>query len=292
MSDKPLWLAAAPALFLMFWSGGYVVAKFGLMHAEPFTLLTMRFALVVVAMGVLAVVTGARIPRSGRDLAHIAIVGVLMQSVYFGFMYLAFREGVASGTVALMASLQPIVIAVAAPYWSGETVRRLQWAGIGLGLLGTVIVIAARTEIATPSSLGLGYCLIALAGMSLATLWEKRFGKGHNPIATSVIGFTAALVVMTPLALMLEEQRIDWSFGLAWSLAYLVIANSVIATSLLLAMIRYGAVSKVSSLMFLVPPGAALLAWLTLNEAMPPLAWAGMAVAAVGVWLVTRPARA
>jgi drug/metabolite transporter (DMT)-like permease len=58
--------------------------------------------------------------------------------------------------------------------------------------------------------------------------------------------------------------------------------------TLLLAMIRAGEVSRVSALLFLVPPLAAIFGWLLLGEIMPPVAWIGMALAGIGVIIATR----
>ena len=285
----PSWLLAAPVIFLCLWSGGYVVAKIAIQYAEPLTTLVVRYALVVLSMGALMVVLRPPLPRTLVDWGHLAVVGILIQAFYFGATYLAFRDGVASGTVALIMSLQPIIVALVAPFWADEQVGLRRWGGLVLGLLGAALVIAARWQISAPSAFGLGLCAVALAGITGATLWEKRFGLSHHPVTASLVGFAAGLAVILPFALVLESQRIDWTWAFGGAMAYLVIGNSLIATSLLLAMIRFGKVASVSALMFLVPPGASILAWIVLGEVMPPLAWIGMALAGVGVWIVTRP---
>ncbi|MEM6664672.1 MAG: DMT family transporter [Pseudomonadota bacterium] len=285
---RPGWLALAPAMFCCLWAGGYVVAKIGILYAEPLTLLVIRYGLVVILMAVLFVIFRPPLPTRAADWGHLAVVGVLIQTVYFGFSYLAFRDGVASGTVALVMSLQPVLVAILAPLWTTETVGWQRWGGLALGLAGTVLVITARSAISLPSAIGLAFCAMGLAGMTAATLWEKRFGLSHHPITANLVGFLAGLAGILPFALILESQTIQWTGSFMGALAYLVIGNSLIATSLLLAMIRFGEVSKVSALLFLVPPLAALLAWITLGEEMPPLAWAGMAMAGVGVLVATR----
>ena len=284
----PAWLVGAPVAFLCLWSGGYVVAKIAIDYAAPLTVLVVRYALVVAGMGALFLVFRPELPKTRADWAHVAIVGILIQTVYFGFCYLAFKDGVASGTVALLMSLQPILVALVAPSWTGERVGWQRWMGLVLGLAGAAIVISARWEVSAPSLAGFIFCAIALAGMTGGTLWEKRFGLSHHPITANLIGFAAGLLVILPFALALESQDIDWTWQFGAAMAYLVIGNSLIATSLLLAMIRVGKVASVSALLFLVPPGAALLAWLGLGEAMPPLAWAGMALAGAGVLIATR----
>ena len=285
---RPLWLVLAPAIFLGLWSGGYVVAKIGLKYAEPLTLLAVRYGFVVLGMAVLFAVLRPSLPRTLKGWGHLAIVGLLIQTVYFGFSYLAFRDGVAAGTVALVMSLQPILVAIIAPRWTGEQIGWQRWGGLAMGLGGTAIVIGARWEIAAPSLAGLTFCAVALFGMIGATLWEKRFGLSHHPVTANLIGFVAGLAGILPFALALETQTITWTWEFGAVLGYLVIGNSLVATSLLLAMVRAGEVSRVSALLFLVPPGASLLGWLALGEIMPPVAWAGMGLAGLGVLIATR----
>lgn len=286
--SKPLWLATAPVLFLTFWSGGFVFAKLGLAHAEPLTFLAIRFAIVVAAMAVVFVVIRPPLPRSASDWGHLAVVGVLMQSIYFGMTYLAFDWDVSAGTVALILSLHPILVAIVAPGLAGERIGWRRWTGLVLALVGTALVILARLEIAVPSMAGILVTVLALFSFLGATLWEKRFGVTHHPVTSNLIGFAAGLLAILPFAVVFETNQVSWNLEMAIALGYLVICNSLIATTLLLAMIRVGEVSKVSALLFLVPPGAALLAWLILGEVMPVMAWPGMALAAIGVLIATR----
>ena len=285
--QKPLWLTLAPALFLCLWSGGYVVAKVGILYAEPMTLLALRYFLVIAIMAALFVFLRPPLPQSPAEWGHLAMVGFLIQSVYFGMCYLAFEAGIAAGTVALLMSLQPVLVGLAAPGWTGEKIGWRRWTGLVLGLAGAVIVILVRSEIATPSTLGLVCAALGLIGITSGSLWEKRFGLSHHPVTANLVGFAAGLVGIVPFMLWRETMQINWTVEFTIALAYLVIGNSVIATGLLLAMIRAGDVSRVSALFFLVPPLAALLGWLVLGEIMPALAWAGMALAALGVFLAT-----
>lgn len=287
-SSRPLWLVAAPVIFLLLWSGGYTVAKIGLLHAPPMTLLALRYACVVLAMGVLFAVVRPPLPVRGRDWGHLAFVGFLIQTVYFGMTYLSFRHGVAAGTAALLMSFQPILVALIAPRWTGERIGWRRWGGLVLSLTGTVLVIASRMQIDTPSVPGLFFAALGLSGITGATLWEKRFGLSHHPVTANLIGYGAGLLGVMPLMLGLEEIRIDWTWSFAGALFYLVVGNSLVAVGLLLAMIRAGEVSKVSALLFLVPPCAAVIAWVTLGEVMPPLAWLGLAVAGGGVLVAMR----
>jgi drug/metabolite transporter (DMT)-like permease len=239
-------------------------------------------------MAVLFVALRPALPKTGRDWGHLAFVGLLMQAVYFGMCYLAFINGVAAGTAALIMSLQPILVALVAPGWNKEAVSKRQWGGLVFALAGTVLVITARSEVSAAPVFGLLCAVLALAGITAATLWEKRFGLSHHPVTSNLVGYIAGLAGVLPLMLILESPRVDWNWTFAAALFYLVVGNSLIAVGLLLAMIRAGQVSKVSALMFLVPPLAALIAWVVLGELMPPLAWAGLGMAGAGVFLATR----
>ncbi|MDA8771035.1 DMT family transporter [Planktomarina temperata] len=286
-----LWLAITPLLFLILWSAGYVVAKVALVDAAPMALLALRFAAVIAIMAVLFAVLRPPLPKTLSGYLHLGFVGVLMQTVYFGMAYFSFVNGVAAGTAALIFSLQPILVALLAPRWTGEAVSWLQWFGLAIAMIGTLTVIVARLEIGPPPLAGFGFAALALAGITLATLWEKRFGLSHHPVSANLIGYSTGLLGLLPFLNWAEIAAVNWTPSFYWALAYLVIGNSVVAVGLLLAMIRAGQVSRVSTLLFLVPPLAALIAWLTLDEPMPLLAWVGLLVSGGGVYLATRPSK-
>lgn len=285
---QPSWLVFAPAIFLAMWSTGYVAAKFGLGYIEPMTFLTLRFAFVVAIMAALFVILRPPLPRSGEEWLHLAIVGFMLQALYFGGCYMAFTSGLSVGTLALILAMQPIIVGLVAPRWNGESVGWRCWIGLLLGLAGAVMVIVARSEIATPPAIGFVFACLALLGITGGSLWEKRFGVSHHPVTSNLVGFTAGFLGVAPFMVAFERMEIVWTWQLVASLVYLIIASSLIAIGLLLAMIRAGEVSKVSALFFLVPPMAAAVAWIVLDEIMPPLAWAGMVVAGLGVFMATK----
>ena len=286
---RPWWLVLAPLIFLFLWAGGYVVAKIALVYSPPMTLLVLRYSCVLLIMAVAFVVLRPPLPKTRSEWGHLFLVGLLMQAVYFGFAYLAFIQGVAAGTVALIMSLQPVLVALVASRWGSEKITARHWLGLAIALLGTSMVIVSRLDLGT-TGIGLVCTVLALLGITVATLWEKRFGQTHHPVTSNLVGYAAGLLGVLPLMLWLETPHIEWTFEFAGALAYLVIGNSLIAVSLLLAMIRAGEVSKVSTLLFLVPPLTAVMAWLALGESMPVAAWLGLAFAGFGVMLATRKA--
>ncbi|MBU9210698.1 DMT family transporter [Burkholderia multivorans] len=285
---KPGWLRAAPALFLLLWSSGFVFLKLGLRDADPLTFLALRYACVVALLAGPFLWLRPAMPRTRRAWLNLIVVGLLLQAGYFSFTYLSLKLGMSAGAVALVTSQQPILVGLLAPALAGERVGALRWVGLALGAAGAVLVILARGSVAVASPWALAFALLALACITGGTLWEKRFGTDVHPVGANLVQYAVGLAVSAPLAFALEPMHVHWSAGLAGSLAYLVICNSLIAISLLLAMVRHGEASRVSALFFLIPPATSLIALAVLGETIGALAWPGMALAAAGLYLVMR----
>ena len=289
---RPLWLRAAPVVFLLLWSAGFAIAKLGLQQAPPLTLLALRYTSVLVILLPLAAILRPPMPGTAAAAFHVAMVGFLIQVVYFGLCYVAFKSGTSAGAVAIIVCLQPILVALTAPRLMGERITAKGWSGLVLGLAGAALVILSRQSIAAEGSLGVLCAGFALLGITAGTLWEKRFGVTHHPVTANLIQYAVGAAFCVPLAYATENFQITWTWQFAAVLFYLVVGNSLLAMTLLLAMIRAGEVSRVSALFYLVPPLSALFAWPILGEVMPPLGWAGMVLAAMGVALVGRKTRA
>jgi drug/metabolite transporter (DMT)-like permease len=288
MSNRPLWLRTAPVIFLLLWSAGFAIAKLGLEHAEPFTLLALRYCTVLAILLPIALIIRPPLPATKRAAADIAVTGFLIQVGYFGLCYTAFKSGVSAGAVAIIVCLQPILVALIAPYLVGESINRKGWIGLLLGLAGAAIAVLSRAHIAAENATGIALTIAALLSITAGTLYEKRFGVSHHPVTSNAIQYATGAAFTLPAAYFTESMLIDWTPTFGAVLAYLVIGNSLLAMSLLLAMIRVGEVARVSALFYLVPALSALCAWPILGEAMPPLAWAGMALAGLGVAIVSK----
>jgi drug/metabolite transporter (DMT)-like permease len=277
-------------VFLLLWSGGYTAVRVAIRHTGPLSLLALRYVLVVGLLAIAVAIFRPRFPRGWRAYVQLAVIGLLVQVGYFGFTNLALAAGVSVAVTALIGSLQPILVAVLGRWVLGEQVGRLQWLGLALGLAGAATVILARSRL-TLSIVGIGAAFGALLAISSGTLVERRFGIDHHPLVSNLVQYTVGVAVAIPLSVALEGAvRVSSSLEMWGALAYLVIGNSLIAITLLLAMIRAGQATRVSALFFLVPPLSTVYALIVLGESVPPAAWIGMALAAAGVAIVTRAA--
>jgi drug/metabolite transporter (DMT)-like permease len=271
-------------LFVLLWSTGFIAAKYGLPYAPPLTFLLVRFALVALLMTAVALAMRAPWPASPVEWLHVAISAWLVHGLYLGGVFVALAGGMAAGTSAMLVGLQPIVTVAIARAWLGERVAARQWLGLALGVAGVALVV--RNRAALPGDLtGLVPSAIALAGISVGTLWQKRFCGRVDLRSGAAVQFAACAAVYAPLVLLFEGESIRWTVPFAFALGWSVVVLSVGAISLLYWLLRHGAASNVARLFFLVPAVTALMAWAFFGETLDAVAVAGMATIAVGVAL-------
>jgi drug/metabolite transporter (DMT)-like permease len=278
--------------FVLFWAAGYSFAKMGLPHIKPMTLLALRYSLAVLVLLPVLLVHRPIWPRGWRHWMAIAATGFLIQCVYFGLAYKAMDYGMNAGTTAIIMALQPILVATLSPLVTGSRYTTQLWLGLVLGLAGVVVVIAAGGTLGPSPWVAVLFALMALAGMTAATLFEKWHGRRTDPVVGGLVQYVVGAAVLVPVALASGIGHIDWGTELVVSLAYLVIVNSIVSISLFVGLLQRGDATRISALMYLVPPLALLIAWVVLGEKMTSLALLGMLICITGVWLVNRAGRA
>lgn len=278
---------AAPALFVFFWSTGFIGAKYGLPHAEPMTFVALRFGIVTGLILLWALLIRAEWPGLRLSL-HAGLIGVLMHAGFMGMTFVAISQGVEAGTAALIAALQPILSALLARPLLGERTRPGQWAGLILGVVGVLLVVGNKLTAGQGSISGYGLCVLALGSLSFGTIWQKKVGARIPAVSGYVIQYAAATTVTLGLALTFETMQIDWSPEFALALTWLVLAISIGAIVLLYRMLRAGAAARVSSLFFLTPASTALIGWSMFGEQLSAITLMGVAIAAVGVFMASR----
>jgi drug/metabolite transporter (DMT)-like permease len=279
----------ASPVFVVIWATGFIVARLVAPYAEPLSFLVFRYALAILILAAIAFLAGARWPNRAMQWRDALLAGVLLHGFYLGGVFWAVRHGLPAGIAALIAGLQPLATGLLVGPLLGEEVSPRRWAGIALGFLGALLVIAPKLGVAGGfPPVALAICLLAMASITLGTIWQKRTGGGIDMRVNAIIQYLGAMAATLPLALLTErfEVTFAWQFwaGLLWAVCGL----SIGAIGLLLFLIRRGAVAGVAALLYLVPPVSAMMAYFAFGETLGLLQIAGMAVAAGGVALASR----
>ena len=277
-----------PFLFILFWSSGFPITRWGLEFAEPFTILWVRSALVVFIMCVYALFI--RIPWPGvREVAHIAIVGVTLQCFYLGSMFMALDGNVSQGLAALIAGMQPLLTAAVVGIALLERVSRLQWVGFIFGFFGLFVVLIERLGIGAATTTGIVFSALTPIFITVASLYQKKYCAHSDLRVVMIVQQTAAGICNFCIALVIESGNINWGFEIILVWAWLVFVLTIGATNIYYLMLRFGNAARVSSLFYLTPPTTMFLGWITYGEKMGMIALIGFIVSIVGVFLVTRP---
>lgn len=293
-SSSTAWVRAMPAVFVLIWSTGFIVARYSMPHAPPFTFLLWRYCFSVLCF--LPWIWLARVswPRDRRQMLHLAVTGVLMHAGYLGGVWAAVKAGMGSGLSSLIVGIQPILTAI----WlstlsrSGEAaVTRRQWLGLLLGFGGLLMVVSRKFVQGTPMDHvtfeNMAWAVMALLAITTGTLYQKRFVQPCDVRTANTVQLLAAALVTIPLA-ALEPEGMQWNGQLMGAMAWSVLGLTLGGSSLLYLLIQRGAAASVASLMYLVPPTTAAIAWLLFDEQITPLTLLGTAITAVGVGLVVR----
>ncbi len=281
---------AAPVVFVLLWSSGFVGAKLGLGYAEPLTFLSLRMGVVVALLLIIVALTRPKWPGPA-GLVHAALAGLMVHGLYLGGVFVAIENGVSAGLAALIVSLQPVLTSTIANRFFGERVVARQWLGLALGLAGVYLVLFEKMASGGATALGWIATAVALFGITLGTLYQKHFGGGADWRPALCVQYAAAGILFALGAFAFETRAVHWTPQFIFALSYLVVVLSLGAIWLFYFLIRRTEATRVTSLFYLVPPVTALMAWGLFGERLPPLALAGMAVCVVGVFLVNwRPA--
>jgi drug/metabolite transporter (DMT)-like permease len=289
MRPSQLAIASAPVLFVLLWSTGFIGARYGLPYIEPLTFLAVRMAFVVLVMAAIAIIGRARVPNA-REVQHALVAGSLVHGLYLGGVFTAISQGVPAGISALIPGLQPILTSTIANRFMGERVTGMQWFGLVLGLLGVVLVMHDREIILAGSLLGWIASFLSLIGITLGTLYQKRYCGAIDWRTGNLVQYIGAAVLFALGAFAFETREIHWSAELIFALAWLVLVLSIAAVGLMYWLIRRSAATGFASLFYLVPAVTALFAFLLFGERLDGVSIFGMAICAGGVVLANRGA--
>ena len=276
--------------FVAVWGAGYIATKIGLQYAPPFTFLTLRFAFGLACLIPVLVVWRPAWPRSGSEWLHLAVAGLLMHAVQLGGSHYAQYLGMSAGVAALIIACQPLITALVANRLLGERLTAGQWSGVFVGLAGLALVVWHKIDIREVSYGSLAGTLIALAGVTAATLYQRKFAPHADLRTAAVVQFAVAAALFAPLALAVEGFEVRWSGELLMAIGFLVVFTSFLGVSALYYLLRHGEATRVTSMMYLPPVFAMLLELAWFGVAPSALALAGIALTCLGVAMtVWRP---
>lgn len=284
----------APIIFVLLWSTGFPGAKIGTTNAEPFTFLTIRFALTL-AILVSVVVIAVRPNLRGSQFFHSMVSGVLVHGFYLGGVFFAIDRGMPAGISALLVSLQPFFTAAIAWFLLGERMTLKRIGFFLAALFGVFLVLFPELDIARalPGITGvtLTAAVIAVLGISIGTVYQKRFVSNLNLWVSTTGQFVGALIPLTLLSFLVETREVTWSLDMVLAMAWLILMLSIGAVALLMYLIRQGSATSVASLFFLVPVFAAIESWLLFDERLIFLQLVGGGIAIAAVALSSRLAK-
>jgi drug/metabolite transporter (DMT)-like permease len=273
-----------PLTFVLLWSSGFIIARYGMPHSEPMTFSFLRFSGVLLIMLPAIAIMKPAWPNWAQA-RHIALAGLLLQAGYLGGVWAAVKHGMSAGLVALIMGLQPILTAWLSAYVA-ERITGRQWAGLLLGLSGVALVVWAKLSITNLSWLSLGLAGFALACITVGTLYQKKFCPSFDLRTGSAIQFAVSAIACLPFMFLFESREINWHPEMIGALVWAILGLSIGAISLLFIMICEGAATKVTSLLYLTPPTTAIMAWILFNEPITLLTVSGTLLTVVGVWWV------
>jgi drug/metabolite transporter (DMT)-like permease len=287
--------ALASALFVLIWSTGFIVARAMVPHAAPELILAMRLTLTTLILSGAAFYARQHLPRGRRFRLHLA-AGAMLHGLYLTLSWWAVNNGMPAGIMSLMGSLQPLMVAVASVLFLGDRLHGRAWGGLAIAIFGVGCVLLPAIERSGAGGITLWpvvASMMAVLGMAGGTLIQRGAIAGDGIAISGAVQNAGGAMVAIAATLFVGEYRWDGApilwLGLGWS----VLGLSAGGLSLLVWLVRHQGPTRMSMLLLLVPPLAAIEAWLLFGEILGPMQLVGFALALGGVMLgrSTRPAR-
>ena len=272
--------------FVLAWGSGFLATKAGLQYAAPFTFLCLRFGFGVVCMLPIVVLAKPQWPGSRSELGHVLVAGLLMHAVNLGGSHYAQYLGMSAGVTALILSAQPLLTAMVAARWLGESLRGLQWFGIALGLGGIALVVWHKIDIHAIGAASLLAVATSLTGITLGTLYQRRYCPAVDLRSAAFLQFGVTVLALAPLSWLVEDAQVRWAWSLLWAVVFLVVFASLLAVNALHTLMRRGQATRVTSLLYLTPIVAVVLEYPMFGVVPSVLTALGIVVTCLGVALV------
>lgn len=271
--------------FVSVWGVGFIATKTGLQYAAPFTFLTLRFCLGIVCLLPVLLWLRPSWPRTKKAWGHVIVAGLLMHAIHLSGSHYGQYEGLSAGVVAIILAAQPLLTAMIAALVLNEAASRRQWLGISIGLIGVLLVVWHKLDIHAMNGKSLTAVLVALIALTVGTLYQRRFLPDTDLWSAAFIQFVASLLLLAPLAIVVESAKVEWAWQLFAAMLFLVVLASILGVSALHILMRHGQATRVSSILYLPPIFAVAAEWLVYRIIPTPLTFVGIVIVCAGVWL-------
>jgi len=297
MANHQFFVRAAPLLFVMLWSTGFIAAKYSMANADPFVFLCLRMTITAIVLIPILWLTGAEFPKSVFNHRHDMVTGVLLHCCYLGFVFWPIKDGMPSGIVAIIIGIQPILTTALATLYIGESLNLRKIGGLLIGFIGVAVVVLGKYGFDMGQNGGLdwfylGLCTLSLMAISVGVFYQKKFCDQSHLLTGTLMQYVAAAIATGLFAFMFGESwLVDWTPGFALALSWQVFGLSIGAVVLLMAIIKLGEAGRVSSMFYLVPPLVVVEAHFLFGETLGLLSIAGMVLCIIGVYFVNRPGK-
>lgn len=272
--------------FVAVWGSGFIATKIALQHAAPLTFLSVRFAIGVICLIPFVLLVRPAWPASRVQWGHVAVAGLLMHAMHLSGSHYSQYLGLPAGITAVLLCVQPLITALIAARWMHEKLTRMQWLGVIAGLAGVTVIVWHKIDMHEATLGSLIAVTFALAGVTAGALYQRTFCPHVDLRAAALVQFVATLVVLTPLALLFEDNSVRWTWTLAGAIFYLVIGTSLLGLSAWHYLMRHGGATRVTSLVYLTPVFAIVPEYLWFGIAPSLLSWVGIVITCLGVGLV------
>jgi drug/metabolite transporter (DMT)-like permease len=287
----------APIIFVFLWSTGWVTAKYAVDYSGPLTFLTLRFLFSAAALYALCRIMKVSLPKSGIDIAHAMMSGVLLHGIYLGMIWWAIGEGVPASIGGIIAGLQPLLTVCAAYFLLRERLNAMQTIGLVIGFIGISIAVLPKAlaldgEISNIPLYAVIVNMLGMLSITYGTIYQKRHVQSMHVLAAAFLQYIGGALVTLPVAIFNEDFHYEITIVSSLAMLWAVAAISIGAVLLLLLLINRGEVSKAASLIYLVPPLAAVEAAILFGESLTRSMIIGTVIVAVGVYLINRRKKA
>ncbi len=280
---------AAPGLFVLLWSTGFIGVKYGMPYAPPFYFVAIRMAIAALLLFIAIAFFHKSQPITKAIILPSTLIGLTLHGAYLGGCFFAVSRGLPAGITALIVSLQPVLVSIFAAKYLNEPLDKRAIAGLMLGLIGLFVVVIPRINMTGANSISvisIAACVVGLLGGTSGTILQKKYGGTIPTLAGTSIQYAATALVLLTLALIFEQPEIEWTPKFIGALAWLVIALSFGAILLLFFLLAHGSAASVSSLYYLVPAATAVEAYFFFDEHVSLVSVLGTVITVIGVWLV------